>query len=86
MVQKIRFSLQVIEARNRRKVVSLGFYRSVREKTNVALSGTNSTWPRDKQEHPESGQNAKNTLIWACMAMPISWEKVKIEIRLNMLT
>ena len=26
-------------------------------KTNVASSGTNSTWPPDKQEHPESGRN-----------------------------
>ena len=26
-------------------------------KTNVASSGTNSTWPPDKQEHPETGQN-----------------------------
>ena len=25
--------------------------------TNVALSGTNSTWPPDKQEHPVTGHN-----------------------------
>ena len=62
------------------------------EKTNVALSGPNSTWPPDKQEHknwaemlktPKLGQNAKDTLIWAKMLENCSAEAIVIGIKIE---